>query len=170
METNTHTHTGTHTDTAHETAHETAQERNVQEELKDSVHRIWLAGLGALATAEVEGTKIFSRLVDRGRDVEAKGKVEVDKVKVEVDKMKTKAESTFENLGDKFDEKLTATLRRLGVPTRDEIRNLTQRVEELNAKLEQLKPRVTPASSTVASGIVTPETATTPTDPHKIIV
>ena len=29
------------------------------------------------------------------------------------------------------------------MPTRDEIRNLTQRVEELNAKVEQLKPRVT---------------------------
>jgi poly(hydroxyalkanoate) granule-associated protein len=142
-------------------------EKNVQEELKDSVHRIWLAGLGALAAAEEEGGKIFSRLVDRGRDVESRGKVEVDKVKVEVDKFKTKAESTFENLGEKFDEKLTSTLNRLGVPTRDEIRNLTLRVEELNAKVEQLKPRVTPAAG---PDIVTPETATTPTDPSKIIV
>ena len=56
------------------------------------------------------------------------------------------------------------------MPTRDEIRNLTQKVEELNAKIEQLKPRVTPASVTVAHDIVTPETATTPTDPHNIIV
>jgi poly(hydroxyalkanoate) granule-associated protein len=145
---------------------ETAQEKNVQEEIKDSVHRIWLAGLGALAAAEEEGTKLFSRLVDRGRDVEAKGKVEVDKVKIDVDRFKAKAESTFETWGDKFDEKLTSTLRRLGVPTRDEIRNLTQRVEELNAKLEHLKPRVTPAGPTV----VTPETAATPTDPKNITV
>lgn len=150
---------------------ETAQEKNVQEELKESVHRIWLAGLGALAAAEEEGSKLFSRLVDRGRDVESKGKVEVDKVKAEVDKMKTKAESTFDTwgdkLGEKFDDRLTATLHRLGVPTRDEIRNLTQRVEELNAKVEQLKPRVTPAAG---PDVVTPETATTPTDPSKIIV
>src|SRR4029077_14917061 len=123
------------------------QEKNVQEELKDSVHRIWLAGLGALATAEEEGGKIFSRMVERGRDVESRGKVEVEKVKSEVDKMKTKAESAFETWGDKFDEKLTATLNRLGVPTRDEIRNLTQKVEELNQKIEQLKPRVTPAAA-----------------------
>lgn len=147
----------------------TTQERNVQEELKDSVHRIWLAGLGALAAAEEEGGKIFSRLVDRGRDVEAKGKVEVDKVKAEADrvaeKVKTRAESTFETWGEKFDEKLTATLQRLGVPTRDEIRNLTTKVEELNAKIEQLKPRVTPAGPSV----VTPET-TTPADPSKIVV
>src|SRR5882724_11322539 len=93
-------------------------EKNTQDDLKDSVPRIWLAGLGALAAAEEEGSKLFSRLVDRGRDVESKGKVEVDKMKVDVDRFKAKAESTFETWGDKFDEKLTATLRRLGVPTR----------------------------------------------------
>ena len=131
------------------------QEKKVQDELKDSVHRIWLAGLGALAAAEEEGSKLFTRLVDRGRDVEGRGKVEVDKVKENVDKFKAKAESTFESWGEKFDERLAATLHRLGVPTRDEIRNLTQRVEELNAKVEQLKPRVTPAS--------------TPTDPSKVV-
>ena len=146
----------------------TTQEKNVQDDIKDSVHRIWLAGLGALAAAEEEGSKLFSRLVDRGRDVEAKGKVEVDKLKTEAEKVKAKAESTFESWGGKFDETLTSALHRLGVPTRDEIRNLTQRVEELNAKVESLKPRVTPA--TTGSEVVTPETATTPTDPSKIIV
>jgi poly(hydroxyalkanoate) granule-associated protein len=149
---------------------ETNTEKNVQDDIKDSVHRIWLAGLGALAAAEEEGSKLFTRLVDRGRDVESKGKVEVDKMKTEVDKMKTKAENTFETwgdkLGEKFDERLTTALHRLGVPTRDEIRNLTKRVEELNAKVEQLKPRVTPAAG---PEIVTPETAITPTDPAKII-
>jgi len=143
---------------------QTSAERNVQEEIKESVHRIWLAGLGALAAAEEEGGKIFSRLVDRGRDVEAKGKVEVDKMKVDAERFKAKAESTFETWGDKFDEKLTATLRRLGVPTREEIRNLTQKVEELNAKIEQLKPRVTPAAGSDPV-IVTPSGD----DPSKIM-
>jgi poly(hydroxyalkanoate) granule-associated protein len=146
------------------------QEKNVQEELKESVHRIWLAGLGALAAAEEEGTKLFTRLVDRGRDVEAKGKVEVDKVKAEVEKMKTKAETRFDDWGGKLDEALTAALHRLGVPTRDEIRNLTQRVEELNAKVEALKPRVTPAG-TATPEVVTPKTAAAkPTDPSKVVV
>lgn len=163
MEPNTTT-TGTTTETTTET-------KNVQDELKESVHRIWLAGLGALAAAEEEGVKLFSRLVDRGRDVESRGKVEVDRVKAEAEKIgaqvKSKAESAFENWGGKFDETLTSALHRLGVPTRDEIRNLTQRVEELNGKIEQLKPRTTPAAGT---GVVTPEAATaTPTDPSNII-
>ena len=125
-------------------------EKNTQDDLKDSVHRIWLAGLGALAAAEEEGSKLFSKLVDRGRDVESKGKVEVDKVNEKVrsgvDKAKAKAESAFENWGEKFDEKLTSALHRLGVPTRDEIHNLTKRVEDLNSKVEHLKPRTAPAA------------------------
>ena len=48
------------------------RKRTLQDELKDSAHRIWLAGLGALAAAEEEGVKVFSRLVDRGRDVESR--------------------------------------------------------------------------------------------------
>ena len=129
------------------------QDKKIQDDLKDSAHRIWLAGLGALAAAEEEGTKLFSRLVERGREVESRGKVEVDNAK-------TKAESTWNDLGDKVgskvDETLTATLNRLGVPTRDEIRTLTQRVEELTAKVEQLKPRTTPAAAPVVTGLDTP--------------
>ena len=88
-----------------DTSTQTGTERNVQDEIKESVHRIWLAGLGALAAAEEEGGKIFSRLVERGRDVESKGKVEVDKIKTDAERFKAKAESTFEGWGDKLDEK-----------------------------------------------------------------
>jgi poly(hydroxyalkanoate) granule-associated protein len=130
--------------------HET-QERKIQDDVKDTAHRIWLAGLGALAAAEEEGSKLFSRLVDRGRDVEARGKVEVEKVvdkaKSEFEKARTKAGSGWEDFGGKVDEAITAALHRLGVPTRDEIHNLTKRVEELNAKIEQLRPRVTHAAA-----------------------
>lgn len=147
-----------------DTSTQTGTERNVQDEIKESVHRIWLAGLGALAVAEEEGGKVFSRLVERGRDVESKGKVEVDKMRSDAERFnerfKAKAESAFETWGDRFDEKLTATLRRLGVPTREEIRNLTQKVEELNAKIELLKPRVTPAGPTVVTPAGTPPAGT----------
>jgi hypothetical protein len=52
----------------------------------------------------------------------------------------------WELLGSKADQTITASLHRLGVPTREEIRHLTRRVEELNAKIELLRPRVTPAA------------------------
>ena len=111
--------------------------KKLQDELVDSAHRIWLAGLGALSAAQEEGSKVFDRLVERGKDVEVKTKDQTEKVR-------DKAEAAWSNVGDKIDEKLTSALNRLGVPTRDEIRNLTQKIEELNAKVEQLKPRAAP--------------------------
>ena len=146
-----------------------SNDKKLQDELKESAHRIWLAGLGALAAAEQEGSKMFSRLVDRGRDVESRGKVDfkdqVDQAKARVDEAKAKVGDTVETWSAKLDEAVTSALHRLGVPTRDEIRTLTLRVEELNAKVEHLKPRVTPADSVIVTP-VTPE----PTDPSKIVV
>ena len=52
----------------------------------------------------------------------------------------------WELLGSKVDQTITASLHRLGVPTREEIGNLTRRVEELHAKIELLRPRVAPAA------------------------
>lgn len=115
--------------------------KKLQDELAESAHRIWLAGLGALAAAEQEGTKVFNRLVDRGKEVESRGKQQFQDAR-------GRAENAWSGMGDKVDEKVTAALHRLGVPTREEIQDLTRRVEELNAKVEQLRPRVTPADTT----------------------
>jgi len=139
------------------------QERNLQDELKESAHRIWLAGLGALAAAEQEGSKVFSRLVERGKEFEAKGRVEV---KDQVDRAKATAETTWDNMSGKMDEMVTSALHRMGVPTREEIRRLTLKVEELNSKIESLRPRTTPATG---DAIVTPD-ASTPNPDAKIVV
>jgi poly(hydroxyalkanoate) granule-associated protein len=109
--------------------------KKLQDEIKESAHRVWLAGLGALSAASDEGSKIFQQLVERGKELEARGKEEVDKARA-------KAGEAVSEAGGKFDDMLTSALHRLGVPTRDEIHTLTQRVEELTAKIEQLKPKV----------------------------
>lgn len=133
----------------------TTTEKNLQEDLKESAYRVWLAGLGALAAAGEEGAKAFNRLVDRGREYESRSKedwkVQADKAKEQFDKAKGKAEGQWEDWSEKIDEVLTRSLHRLGVPTRDEIRTLTQRVEELTSKVEGLKPRAEPTIVTPGS-------------------
>lgn len=131
--------------------------KNLQDELRESAHRIWLAGLGALASAGEEGTKMFDRLVDRGRDYEAKGR---DEARKQYEGARSTADELWSTWSGKLDEAVTSALHRMGVPSRDEIRNLTQRVEELNAKVEMLKPRVTPAA-TSTGGTTSATTATT---------
>ncbi len=116
------------------------QDKKIQDEVKDSAHRIWLAGLGALATAEEEGSKLFARLVERGKGFEADGKENFAKAK-------KKAEKVYEDVTETVDDKITAALHRLGVPTRDEIKRLTKKVEDLTAKIEQLKPKAAAATA-----------------------
>ena len=113
--------------------------KKVQEEIRESAHKIWLAGLGALAAAEEEGTRVFNSLVEKGENYESRGKEELAKVKDKVEGAFGKAESSWDKLGDAFDDKVAAAVKKLGVPSRDEITTLTKRVEELTLKVDQLK-------------------------------
>ena len=113
--------------------------KKVQEEIKESAHKVWLAGLGALAAAEEEGAKVFNTLVERGEKYESRGKEELAKVKEKVEGAFGKAEGSWEKLGDSFDDKVAGVIQKLGVPTSDEITTLTQKVEELTKQVDQLK-------------------------------
>lgn len=121
-------------------------EKKVQEELKDSVHKIWLAGLGAVALTEEKGSEFFKGLVERGESYKIKvpGEEQLKDVKEKLtgarDKAKKKAGTTFDKVEGKLDEAVSAAMRRLGVPSRDEIATLTKRVEELTRVVEQLRP------------------------------
>jgi poly(hydroxyalkanoate) granule-associated protein len=148
--------------------------KKLQDDLKESAYRVWLAGLGALAAAGEEGAKAFTRLVDRGREVEDRSKDDIkaqaDKAREQFDKAKGKAEGQWDEWSDKLDDVLTRSLHRLGVPTRDEIQTLTRRVEELMSKVEGLKPRGSAAEATASAEpiIVTPGSPD-PVDPSKIV-
>lgn len=113
-----------------------------QDEVKDSVHKVFLAGLGALATAEEEGSKLFNNLVERGENYESKGKDAWQDLKSKAegvkDKAKGQAGSTYEKVESQLDDAVASTLGRMGVPSRDEIATLTKRVEELTALVEKL--------------------------------
>jgi poly(hydroxyalkanoate) granule-associated protein len=128
-------------------------------ELKDSLHQVWLAGLGALATAEEEGGKLFRSLVRKGQKYEKSVKVPVDKaaksVKGTVKDVRSKAGKTMKKFEAAFDEHVDAALNRIGVPTQKEIARLTRKVDRLTKKLEEslsLKPKKAKKKTTKKSG------------------
>ncbi len=120
------------------------ENNDFQTDLKENAHKIWLAGLGALQAAEEEGSKLFKNLVERGETFENRGRERYEEVKDQVDhaaeEAKGRAGSTWERIEGRLDDAVTQALGRLGVPSRDEIATLTQRVEELTAVVEKLKP------------------------------
>lgn len=112
--------------------------KDIQSELLESAHNVWLAGLGAVALAEDEGGKLFQSLVEKGRTFEERGKGQVEKARGAVSGARTVAESYWETFERTLDEKLTGALHRVGVPTKNEIDTLTKRVEELTTSIENL--------------------------------
>lgn len=141
--------------------------KDIQKELKDVAQNVWLAGLGALSAAEEEGSKLFKKLVARGQEFEEKNRPWAEetakraRVRFEevAETTKSRVESAVSEAGKALDEQVNSTLERLGVPSRDEIHRLTQRVEELNAKLEALGGKKPAAKSPAAKKPAAPKDA-----------
>jgi poly(hydroxyalkanoate) granule-associated protein len=116
-----------------------------QEEVRESAHKIWLAGLGALAMAEEEGSKLFSTLVQEGERFESAGKEKLDELRKEASEATAQtrqgAQKAWGKVEEGFDEVVARALHRIGVPSRDEIAALSRRVEELTAAVERLRQR-----------------------------
>lgn len=125
-----------------------------KEDIRASAHKIWLAGLGALAVTEEEGSKLFKNLVQQGERYEAQGKQKLKEAKKGADeagarakklaeetaeRAKRAAEGAWEQLGGAFDDKLAKAMHRIGVPTREEINALSRRIEELTRAVERAR-------------------------------
>ena len=131
--------------TATKTKAKTPDFERISSEVRESAHKIWLAGLGALSVAEEEGGKLFKTLVEKGQDFESKGRDGFDKVRTSVEDAASSARekigSAWQSFESGFDEKVSAAIHRIGVPTREEIHTLTKRVEELTKAVDALRDK-----------------------------
>jgi poly(hydroxyalkanoate) granule-associated protein len=127
-----------------------AQQHSTAEQIKrtisGSAQHIWMAGVGAFNRAQEEGTRLFEALVKEGMNIESKtrkmagGKVEAVREAVEerVGAVRGRAADTWDRLEKVFEERVQRALTRLGVPGRDEIAALIDRVDELNRELRKM--------------------------------
>ncbi len=140
----------------------TKKGKELQNDIMESAHKVWLAGLGAVAMAEEEGGKLFSNLLEKGQKLESKSKQQVEKAKGTVSGMKTVAESYWETFGRTVDDQMTAVIHRIGVPTKDEIEALTKKVEDLTVAVDKLRTKSAAKPKTAAK-----KTAAKKTTPKK---
>lgn len=131
----------------------------------ESAQHIWLAGLGAFAKAQDEGTRLFEALVREGVSLEQKtrklttGKAEEARVAMEaaVGQVKERSQETWDKLEKVFENRVSRALNALGVPGSTELKSLTARVEELAREVHKLnqkpssKPAAKPASGRSAT-------------------
>lgn len=136
--------------------------------VKASTQDIWLAGLGAFALAQDEGskfikegakaiegtgrrvvgegTKLFDRLVREGNKVQTVGRKmaedTVEDVREDVvgrvDKVRKGAQANWDRLEQVFEQRVAKALAGLGVPSSAEIEALTAHVARLSQQVAQL--------------------------------
>ena len=131
--------------------------KELQNDIMDSAHKVWLAGLGAVSVAEQKGGEFFQELIDKGQKLESRSKKEMEKAKGTMSGVKTVAESYWETFGRTLDDKMTSVIHRIGVPTKDEIETLTKKVEDLTASIDKLRVK---GAAKPAARTAKPRTAT----------
>ena len=124
-----------------------------QEQMLDTVHQVWLAGLGAISKAQRGAPKLFDELVTEGARVHANVSKSASKAvrgvvtraqaefQGRVGGARDKAAETIGNLEKAFQARVQRTLHQMGVPGSRDIAKLTARVEALNATVEKLARR-----------------------------
>lgn len=123
-----------------------AKAEQMSRSLVESAQQIWMAGVGAFTRAQGEGSKLFEALVKEGMTIEqttrklATGKVDAvrDAVEDSVGVVRERAVDTWDRLENVFETRVQRALNRLGVPAREDLAELTSRVNELNAELRKL--------------------------------
>jgi len=106
--------------------------------VKESAQAIWLAGLGALATAGDNSNRIFQQLVKRGESVDKANRSQVKRLVAKAEGLRDDARAALgTNVRKPLDKGMATALHRLGVPTRSEILELTKRVEALTRAVEK---------------------------------
>lgn len=124
------------------TAKPSDKKANVAENIMGSANEIWLAGLGAFAKAQNEGKKIFNKLVDEGKGVEKVIKKSSESATKEVistvTKVKGKATQSWDKLENIFETRVEKTLKKLDIPSSEEISALLEKVENLAKEVSKL--------------------------------
>ena len=135
------------------------QPERITKSITESAQQIWLAGMGAFNRAQAEGSKLFEGLVRDGLSLEqtarsfagARANVVRDAVEDRVDQARERATDTWDKLEKVFEERVQRALVKLGVPGRDDLNALTERVERLTAELRKANNAPTKAATKPAA-------------------
>ena len=122
-----------------------AQAEHLSKTLSESAQQVWLAGVGAFSRAQTEGTKLFEALIKEGLKLEkhalkfAGGQADAMRGAVEnkVGQARERATDTWDRLEKVFEDRVQHALTKLGVPGRDDLAELSRKVDTLTAELRK---------------------------------
>jgi poly(hydroxyalkanoate) granule-associated protein len=113
----------------------TEQAEGIRDDLKRLGRKSWLAGLGAFAVVREEAEGLFDRLVTKGEEVETD---EENVLRKTWDRAAERGAKMRETVEQRMQGVVSAVLHRAGVPDREEIHTLIDRVERLTEKVQTM--------------------------------
>jgi len=128
----------------------------------DSAREIWLAGLGAFSFAQNEsgriieqGNKLFEKLVAEGVKLEKKGRNVAEsavggfkeEMESKVGAVRKQAVDNWDKLETIFENRVARVLGQLGVPTAEDVKKLSERVQTLANKVTAMTQSEKPAKA-----------------------
>lgn len=110
-------------------------------------HNIWLAGLGAFAKAQAEGTKAFEALVSEGvalqRKTQTLAQERLTEATQQFETLAARASNVATERLDKlegiFEQRVSRALTRLGIPTSADLERLSERLDALERAIKSSK-------------------------------
>ncbi|MGJ7582368.1 phasin family protein [Variovorax sp. RHLX14] len=122
----------------------TPEDDKSTDRIKDSAQQIWLAGLGAFAKMQQEGSKAFEALVKDGVGMQKKTQQAAEETLAQAQArmaglagdLGNKAAGGWGKLENIFEERVARALANLGAPSAEEFAALQARVEALEAQLK----------------------------------
>ena len=141
--------------------------------VRESAQQIWLAGLGAFAKAQGEGSKMFDTLIKEGVSLHRKTQTAAGekigeklgdvagKMSAMAGEVGSKANAQWDKLETIFEERTARAMGKLGVPTAKDVAALAERVDALAAAVAKLGGTVdAPAKATRRAPARTAKAAT----------
>ena len=103
-----------------------------------SLQRVLLAGVGVVVLAQEEIEEFVRRLVDRGDIAEDEGRMLMEDV---MEQRSQRLQGVRENVEGTIDRSTEEVYKRLNIPTRTEIMNLSEQIAALSEKVDELAER-----------------------------
>ena len=113
--------------------------QDMSQRMKDSAQHIWLAGLGAFAKAQEEGSKVFENLVKEGSQLQQTTQQAQAKMTEAAEKVGQMATGQMDKLETIFEERVAKALKHMGLPSAQDLADLQARVEQLEKQLSERK-------------------------------
>lgn len=119
------------------------ERKSAAKAIADSAQQIWLAGLGAFAKAQAEGSRLFDQLIVDGAELEKRTRKYThehlaslrDQMEGTVQRLRSSGQASMKKIQGLVDARVAQAVERMAVPSREDFETLMAQMESMRAQL-----------------------------------